>query len=266
MISVTKVYRSQLPDGIILYQGPSRIDQEPIIVIATGFNRKSKNIKTGDVVQTYILVAKENPISTYVDGHDRSICGDCKHSSLGNGGWGTCYVNVFQAPGNIWRKWKAGKYDKPTLLNLNAFRDKIVRLGSYGDPSAVPIEVWNTIAFYAKKVIGYTHQWNKSFTEKDLQKYCMASVDNLSEFRLAKSLGWRTFRVRTSGAKLNKNEISCPASKESGNKTICEKCTCCSGISSKFKKDISIIVHGRRWVAGKFARRSKSIPRKTIKN
>ena len=35
------------PNGIILWEGPSLIDGAPIVVIATGIKRASRNAKTG---------------------------------------------------------------------------------------------------------------------------------------------------------------------------------------------------------------------------
>jgi hypothetical protein len=60
----------------IVYQGPSLIDGQPIVVLVqTG----SKNRKTGDMVQTYILRSDIDPISASRTGQDSSICGDCIH-------------------------------------------------------------------------------------------------------------------------------------------------------------------------------------------
>jgi hypothetical protein len=58
----------------ILYRGPSEIDGQPIVAIATYSNR---NTKTGQVVQTYILREDINPLEASKTGQDYSICGDC---------------------------------------------------------------------------------------------------------------------------------------------------------------------------------------------
>jgi hypothetical protein len=58
----------------IIYKGPSLLDGKPIVVIATYSKR---NIKTGEVVQTYILVDGINPLEASKTGADFSICGDC---------------------------------------------------------------------------------------------------------------------------------------------------------------------------------------------
>ena len=177
---------------------------------------------------------------------------EIKHSSPKNGGWNTCYVNVFQSPWNVWECWKRGGYSKPTKMNLNLFRDRIIRIGSYGEPCAVPYEVWETIIKLAKGWTSYTHAWEKSYTDKRLKNICMASVDTEEEYLRAKKAGWRTFRVRSKNEALFSGEIICPASEESGRKTTCEKCRMCSGTSFGGKKDICIIIHGRKWKCQRF--------------
>lgn len=62
--------------GIILWQGESLFDGERIMVIATGISNKSKNIKTGEMVQTYILRQDIAPIFARRLGEDFSTCGD----------------------------------------------------------------------------------------------------------------------------------------------------------------------------------------------
>ena len=119
---------------------------------------------------------------------------------------------------------------------------RVVRLGSYGDPAAVPSHVWRALVHKAKGWVGYTHQWR---IRESLHNLCMASVDDPKEYEEAKAMGWRTFRVRTADEQLMTREIMCPAADEAGNKTTCEKCRLCAG-TSKPAKDIAIIVHGAK--------------------
>jgi len=248
MISITSPNR-KYPQGIVIYDGPSLIDKKRIIVIATGF-KSTDNPKTGDMVQVWILPHKENPIKAYHKGSDKSVCGDCKHSSVKNGGWGTCYVSIHQAPYQVWEAWKRGRYEVVNTTNMHAFIGKNVRFGSYGDPAAVPFEVWKTICDMAKSFTGYTHQWHRSFCDPRLKSFCMASVDSMTELKRAKAKGWRTFRIRFDQTKAA-NEIVCPASEEMGAKTTCEKCGLCAG-KSKNMKDVTIRIHGRTWKMKRF--------------
>ena len=62
----------QLKAGVI-YDGPSLIDGQPIVAIATYSDR---NTKTGQVLQTYILCKDIDPRLASKKGLDVSICGD----------------------------------------------------------------------------------------------------------------------------------------------------------------------------------------------
>jgi hypothetical protein len=69
----------------------------------------------------------------------------------------------------------------------------------------------------------------------------MASTETVLMNNLAKKLGFRTFFV-TDGIKVD-GSVLCPASKEAGKKTTCEKCLLCSGTTGKSKKSINIKKH-----------------------
>ena len=64
------------PNGYVLWEGASPLDQAPIVVIAT---MNSSNVKTGNMIQTWILRSDINPVQAVNDGNDYSICGDCPH-------------------------------------------------------------------------------------------------------------------------------------------------------------------------------------------
>jgi hypothetical protein len=228
------------PSGMIIYRGPSMLDGAPIVVIATGLKANSQNAKTGHMVQTFILREDVNPFLAIKSGDDISICGDCKHRPA-NGG--ACYVRVEQAPNSVWRAYKRGAYPDYSSILRGAQRvaGLNVRLGTYGDPAAVPFAVWENLTQYAAGVTGYTHQW-RNFPA--LAALCMASVDSFDEFMAAKAQGWRTFRVRTASEYLAPREVICPASKEAGTKTNCAACKACGGHAAKAKADIAIIAHG----------------------
>ena len=42
------------PNGRVIYRGPSLLDGKRIVVVATGFVKKSNNDKTGEMIQTWI--------------------------------------------------------------------------------------------------------------------------------------------------------------------------------------------------------------------
>jgi len=66
-------------NGFVLYRGPSEIDGQPIICIATGLEDGGSNSKTGPMIQVYILRADMNPLVAAQTGDDASICGGCRH-------------------------------------------------------------------------------------------------------------------------------------------------------------------------------------------
>jgi hypothetical protein len=240
------------PNGIVLYRGPSMLDGAPIIAIATGLENGSSNGKTGGgLIQTWIIREDVSPTDAVNSGDDGSVCGSgehgCRHRGKivdGKNVGRSCYVTVFQAPLNVWKSFHRGIYPMVQEADLaDIFADRLVRLGAYGDPAAVPFHVWQGVLAKAKAKTGYSHQW-RVLAFQALREYCMASCDTAEEREEARALGWRTFRVRAAGETLGEREIACPASKESGYKTTCDRCIGCGGTSAKAKVDFVIIAHG----------------------
>ncbi|NPU64586.1 hypothetical protein HL667_06215 [Bradyrhizobium sp. 83012] len=236
-----------MANGFVFYRGPSMIDGKPIIAVATGTERGSRNGKTGGgLIQTWILREDMSPVAAVNSGEDASICGDCPHRGTVVSGKNTgrsCYVTVFQAPLVVW-KAATQKALYPTLSPVEAGKavdGRAVRLGSYGDPAAVPAEVWKALLANVSAKAGYTHQWRRF---PALADYCMASCDSEADHAAAKAQGWRTFRVRLATEALKPHEIVCPASKEAGAKTSCDACKACGGHTAKARVDIAIIAHG----------------------
>ena len=243
-------------NGTILYRGPSNYNSEPIVVIATGLKDGSANSKTGKLVQIYILADHgEKPSDAlYQSGKSTSCCGDCKHDQ-----WGTCYVNIGQGGNSVYGAYLRDRYPVYDVAEHGeVFKDKLVRFGAYGDPAMVPMSVWEPILKQAKNHTAYTHQWNKSWASA-YKSFCMASVDTQSEYSEAKSMGWRTFRVRPqteADNKTNRAETLCPASAEA-NKDVdrdewkkCSDCMLCHG--GKSKVDVVIAVHGTGYKSRRF--------------
>lgn len=237
-------------NSYILYEGPSLLDGSPIVAIATGFARGSANRKTGAMIQTWIMRSDVEPHHATKTGEDSTVCGGCPHRPSAGG---ACYVAVFQAPLAVYRAYKRGKYPRATQATSRAAlgAGRKLRLGSYGDPAAVPAAVWEAFTRDAATWTGYTHQWRLPAASA-LRTLCMASVDSDAERTEAQGAGWRTFRVRTAEEPLAKGEIACPASDEAGKRTTCAECNLCKGSASKSRRSIAIIAHGakaRRFVA-----------------
>lgn len=237
--------------GVILYEGPSKIDGAPIVVIATGIKNPSRNPKTGPMVQTWILRSDIHPVEALQTGGDVSICGDCQHrpqdTSKGKAQGRSCYVNIM-GPSSIWRTYKAGKYPKINAFQAaELFADRMVRLGAYGDPMAAPYAMWKLATSKANAWTGYTHQWRNGALRKvgDWAALVMASADNLTDMDDAQALGFRTFRVTAEPfANVRGREAVCPASEEKGKKAACVDCRACMGTTSKARVSIQIAAHG----------------------
>lgn len=221
--------------GYILHQSADRV------VIVTGTGRSSTNAKTGGMLQVWILATRDNPVQAVKSGLDAMVCGDCPHRGT------TCYVQVGKAPLGIWKKWSRGGYAfLPKSRYPEVFSGRMVRWGAYGDPFYIPIDIVRWISFFAAGWTGYTHQWRRTDATA-LKPFVMASVDSEQERIQAARAGWRTFRVRGEGAPLMAGEITCPASKEAGHRTVCADCMLCDGNAFQgVRKDISIQVHGTR--------------------
>jgi len=230
--------------SFIIYDGPSLIDGSPIVAIA---QVKTGNRKTGDMVQTWILRSDIDPITASRTGADTAICGDCPHKgtpSDNNRGWATdrtCYVNLLFAPNGVYKAYKRGAY--PTAQGHDATRAigllRGVRLGSYGDPAAVPNYVWESLTSGADFVTAYTHN-----PVNPMPETIMTSADNAAQAESAWAKGERTFRVVSDLAQLIKGkEVLCPASDEAGNRATCDACKLCGGNSIK-AKSVAIVAHG----------------------
>lgn len=224
----------------IIYEGPSLIDGMPIVVIVTD---DSENDKTGNMLQTWIMRSDIDPISASRTGADVSICGNCIHRgkpSKKATGWAierSCYVNLLYGPNGIFKAYHRGSYRRPADL-ATIGRDRMVRIGTYGDGAAVPQHIWDALCRYAAGWTAYTHQGNV-----DPARY-MTSADSLPAAQDAWDRGERTFRViKSLDDMLVGSEILCPASKEAGKRSTCEKCKLCAGASIA-AKSIAIMVHG----------------------
>lgn len=227
--------------GAIVYRGPSLLTGAPIIAAVTGLDGGSANPKTGPMAQAWILRADRPPMAAVRDGSDDAICGTC--ALRGDGAFGrACYVSPWLGPNNVWKALPV--YLEPTWADLPALvAGRSVRLGAYGDPAAVPVEVWQAVLRGAAGWVGYTHAWRTC--DRRLQPLVMASVDTDDEGLAARLAGWRTFRVRRPEEPVAAGlEFICPASDEAGHRTTCQRCQLCRGTSSP-ARSVTILPHGK---------------------
>lgn len=228
--SVSAAPTLERSNGAVIYQGPSLLDAAPIVVVAVGLRKSSTNTKTGGMVQTYILRSDIHPVEAVRTGADVSICGHCilrPQNSPKGSGLARCYVQKGKGPAAVYRTFVLGKYPVASPAEVRALADLRglrIRFGSYGDPAAAPLWLW--LALADGRQTGYTHQWRDA---PDLRSLCMSSADSLDDAREAWAAGWRTFRVVHDVSERVAGEIVCPASKEQGYRTTCDKCGLCNG-------------------------------------
>jgi hypothetical protein len=278
MIRRARVLR---PSGVTVYRGPSL--QNPdinIAVVLTGLpGHRSRNAKTGAMVQAWILVDGETFVDSLTNGHDSAICGSCPARGIfiskrtpqraPNGqflpavvttrrAFRWCYVSS-KAPQSITKKLRARGYPQLSLpAAAELLRGESVRLGAYGDPAMVPVTVWSQLLQFASGWTGYTHQWGFDYCSPDMRRYVMASCETAHQASLAQSRGWRTFRVKQPGQPVAPLEIICPASAEAGNRLDCNSCRACNGgkgqLPNPERRSVVIDAHGTKSTLSGFMR------------
>lgn len=225
--------------GFTLWEGQSLFDGRPLICVIT---LDSDNVKTGKLYQTWILLRDTDPVQASKNHMDMSACGTCPHQGAlvfdpdaaalldrdpdakvdeFHGGVGrSCYVDLGKAPLAVWKTYHRGRYPKisPEEAAWLVGGDYL-RIGSYGDPAAVPDEVWRPMVFRddgtanVAGVTGYTHAWKAPHAQV-YKDYLMASADSIEDAKEAAFMGWRYFRVRKHGEPVLQGELQCPASVE----------------------------------------------------
>tara|TARA_R110000787_G_scaffold66678_1_gene149584 strand:- start:2729 stop:3523 length:795 start_codon:yes stop_codon:yes gene_type:complete len=228
------------PSTIAFWKGEG-LDGAPIVAILTGLVLKSGNGKTGEMAQSYIVRQDMSPMDASRLGLDVSVCGTCDLRKnlvakiLAETGErkAKCYVNIGWLT-KMWTGWYTGRVvwmDPVEVGKLLAYLSLALRQGAYGDPAAVPLNVWD--AMDTVKGTSYSHQW-KSI---DIKKYAMASVKNLREAKEAQAKGWRTYRVDVEQVGPQAGEIMCPAESKG---VTCAACGLCNGTRGKSAKSIVI--------------------------
>jgi hypothetical protein len=236
--TAAEIYRP-LRRNIVFYDGPSGLTGDRILGIATARNG---NRKIGRMLQLWILPAI-SPIEAIRTGRDNAVCGNCPlRGQLG--AKRACYVEYWRSPENIWQSQL--RPDRTDRLSIEAFANRVtglqLRIGAYGDPVAIPLDVWRPLLAVAGGWTAYTHQWRRHDLTAGFREWCMASVDTEAEQLEASRNGWRTFRVRPVGGLIRLNEVVCPHEKDERIK--CADCSLCRG-AGRVAKNVVVTVHGR---------------------
>ena len=233
---------------MILYNGKSLIDGKPIMAIAV---KTSSNAKTGNMIQTYIMRSDMDPLIASKSGQDYSICGNCDHKGLPTDDPNkkqaikrSCYVTLFHGPLQVYKSFIKGNYPIANSNDeiSNFAKGRMVRLGTYGDPAAIPSYIWDRLLSKAKGHTAYTHQTGIKTADVRHDLF-MTSADSLHDARIAWQNKRRTFRIIHVTTEKQNNEIICPATPEGGNKSDCNSCGLCQGAHAT-APSIAVVAHG----------------------
>ncbi len=223
------------PNGFVLHRG--YVGGEAYTVIVTGVERESENDKTGPMLQVFIILDSLNPVDVVRSGLDATtICRGCPFSS-GRG----CYVTVGQSVLAVFIAHQKGSY--PDLMPKDyaiVFEGRTVRFGAYGNPTLIPLSKVRAIARICSGWTGYFHDWREHRFAKQYAEFFMASTETTDSYRLARSLGYRSFHanpVQPAGTR------ECLATAKG---LTCERCKLCAGLSKKQQPDIWVPPHGSR--------------------
>lgn len=228
-----------IKNAAIVYKGSSKLSpSKNIVAIITG---NSSNVKTGDMFQLWILADEENklvPTEIKKQGLDNSICGVCPIKK-------ECYVNVGQAPQNIYKSYLKGRY-KDLTSDLQALKDMLagnkMRFGAYGDLAALPYDLNKFMCENVKLSTAYTHQRKHKNYDIRLSEFAQISVESKQEaYYIHKNGLGNTFRIVSSydESELLDHEIICPS--DTPKKIQCTDCGLCNG-----KNSVVIKSHGKK--------------------
>ena len=200
------------------------------VVLMTGLWRPSSNTKTGRMAQTWIL-RKSKPHNNKPKGAGCSGCPDDPF----------CYVRWEQAPRQVYKSYKAGKYKAFDMesSDVTLLSNTPLRVGAAGEPTEMPAHHWQPLLQIAGKWTGYTHKW-KVPANLPYRTFCMASVHSVHEMKRANAMGYRTYRVGPEP--ITKDEIMCP---HYTHNVTCDQCKLCMGSAIK-AKNIYAPAHGAR--------------------
>jgi hypothetical protein len=228
---------------MILWQGNSAFDGSRIAAVLT---LRSENVKVGNAPQLWMVRTDVHPCEKGAqDGPCPSTCNG-RADRLG-----FCYVVRMQGPLAIFNRLARNGYprvDPRTIPGVREIRretyGRAIRLGAWGDPAAIPVDVLRGLESVGSPMIGYTHAW--STCSPDMARWTMASVESIEQRAAAKALGYRTFRILRPDEQPTRGELLCSAERDQ--RVQCIRCRGCGGLFGH-ARDRAIHVHGSRAAA-----------------
>ena len=226
-------------------------DELHIFRLGPTTNKKICEDKKEKIIQSYVFsidqyeyIANDGKSLKEFFAVAESNCLDCPMRT-----YGKCYTHKFTQARGFLSMLRSLVKEFPTWDSLPELNEEIeaklinismgryVRFGTYGEPVLHSIELVKGMASVAKSWTGYTHQWRKY---PPFAEFFMASVHSPAMENKARSEGWRSFASLSSPST---DFVNCPASKEGGMRTSCDKCGLCSGQAGKGSKSIYILEH-----------------------
>lgn len=211
------------------------VEYSSFYLVFTCIVNPSNNDKTGQMIQTY-MIDKERLTEKDVFG---AKCVECPLAEV-------CYVERDKLSVRAALKrlinGENTSYVWATLPEvLRAIEGREVRFGTYGDPSALPLDDVASIVEAVSKWTGYTHFWRE--VNSLYSQFFMASVEDLQGELEALSAGWRPFRVlldSDESPEVSDKAIECP---HYTNGVQCIDCGLCAGTSIN-AKPVYVWQHG----------------------
>lgn len=208
-------------------------ETDSLVVIATP---ESNNIKTGPMIQLWIMARHVHPVESRRTEHDATLqCQGCPHAS--NNG---CYVSPLPLMA-IWRTYKSGGYShlRQGSLEWVAFFDGAsVRFGAYGNPSLIPLDMVADIVERSYSHTGYMHDWHIMPVElaKAYGRFFMASCEP-HNLQFARNLGLRAFTVVSERPLDASFGIECLSDKAG---LQCVECGLCDGTTRSVSRSVPL--------------------------
>ena len=251
---------------IKVYDGPSLINGQPINLVVGAIERPSSNRKTGPLAQCAAIPA-DHPTEAIKTGADESVCGECAYrpsiarkcaacgfeNETGHKrcrGCGamilSCYVRTGHGPGSQWRATRDSEVDLQGALDRIRSRNRSLRLGEWGSPSAAPLEIIEALVDAAHEHTAYEHQVltgqgedRRVRAEDDPEwqrvapylRFAMASAETEAQAIELQDRGFRTYRVGTNP--IPGREIECPHYTRN---ITCDHCGLCDGTKDGDKR------------------------------
>lgn len=153
-------------NGYVIDRGLSPVDGKPYVAILV---LRSRNAKTGDMAQVFIMREDIHPLMAITDGSDETVCGSCPHRRKWNQALQryirTCYVDIGKSVSTVWKAYKRGSYPEWQPKYSSLLRGRRIRWGAYGDPAVIREAIVRDLNCVADGHTGYTHQWREPWAQ-----------------------------------------------------------------------------------------------------